>query len=297
MGVQISQEVAEEIFTACQRPNAQGRIDDILHNENFRTLLSNLLEEVPFWLKKQVHDKMHRKKQEYGEEKVISHRAFSSLWASPGPSFDSSLGKELLKWYEKPATLFNVSSSSPDSSPGSYIASLYLLAQRRMADKIRWRLSLIPLATLSKKFKGIGTESLNKQVTDILIASKCVSDDKEEISQRLPSLFSAAKKYQALCDKIGIGSLCCLPPDIGDNIWENRLPYSGEVHEACVKLLLDTDIREVSSTIIGLSDHGPVTVSLAATKVVDFWEKKLNEFNLEYTQPEGFPMTVTTVPP
>ncbi|KAL4866872.1 hypothetical protein BDV12DRAFT_128922 [Aspergillus spectabilis] len=182
MGVHISRQVAEAVITACQRPNAQGRIDGILHDENFRKQLSSLLKEVPSLLKKQACRKPLGDKKEYGDEKITSHRAFNSLWTSSGPSFDPSLGKELLKW-----------------------------------------LCLIPIAILVEKFDGVyHTETLVKQVADIMIDSKCVSHKKEEITKFLPSLLLAAKKYRALSREIGTGALCCLPPDIGDTLYVPR---------------------------------------------------------------------------
>ncbi|KAL3468882.1 hypothetical protein BJX99DRAFT_97658 [Aspergillus californicus] len=284
MGAQTSQQVAEAIITACQRPDARGRIDGILLDEQFRTHLSGLLEEVPSSFRKQVCRKPLGNKRKYGEEKTIRHRAFSRLWTSSGPSFDPSLGVELMRC------------PLSGSSPGSCIASVYLLKERRMIDSIRWRLCLASLSALSDKFEGgCQMDTLIKQVIDIVIASKCPSDEQEKIKEKinkdLPSLLLAAKKYRVLSNKLGIGALCCLPPDIGDSLWEKFFPLSGSVHETCVKLLFDTGIREESLTIISPTDRDPVTVSLAARKVFDFWEKRFNNLNLEYIQPGGFSMT------
>jgi hypothetical protein len=50
--------------------------------------------------------------------------------------------------------------------------------------------------------------------------------------------------------------------------------------------MLDKGIRELSSTTISPIGYEPVTVSLAAAKVVQFWREKLDLFGLQYTQPE-----------
>ncbi|KAL3472400.1 hypothetical protein BJX99DRAFT_262387 [Aspergillus californicus] len=293
MGVQNSKEVADTVIAACQQQGTSGRIDSIISDEKFRTQLSSLLAEVPSSFKRFVcsTEKLSEGKAEYGARGTVTHRAFNSLWNSSGPQLDASLEPELWRWYEDPEKVFVRSEDtinlSPGSSHSSFLASVYLFEEEEETiHNVRERLCLTALATVVDKLDGdYLTDSLVEQVADIVDPTRKKGGE-AKVLERLKSLLRAASRYRLLAEELGIGELCCLPPDTGDSLWTAHLPKSGKVHDACVRLILDRDIRQLSSTIISPIGSEAVTVSSAAKKVVEFWRMKLDLFGFQYTQPE-----------
>lgn len=86
-------------------------------------------------------------------------------------------------------------------------------------DNVRWRLCLIALANVVDKFEGVyPTNSLVEQVTNI-VDPKRVRTGEEGIAKWLQPLLRAASKYRLLTEELGIGELCCLPPDTGNTMY------------------------------------------------------------------------------
>ncbi|KAL2814415.1 hypothetical protein BJX63DRAFT_431327 [Aspergillus granulosus] len=302
MGVRQSMEVAKAVMAFCQQLGTCERIDGIIDDEKFRTQLSDLLAEAPSSFKQFICDAQKPPENEAENGAPVTHRALNSLRISSGPQFDPSLGPELLRWYNDPETIFvgsnapedDTSISSPSSSHSSFLASIYLLTnKKRTIDNVRWRLCLIALAKVVDRLEGVYlTDSLVEQVADIVDPKRVkIKNGKAEIRGWLHPLLSAASRYRLLSEELGTGELCCLPPDIGESLWTHYLPKSGEVHDTCVKWLLDRDIEKLSSTIINSSDREVVTVSLAAKNVVEFWRRKLDIFGQRYIQPGRFDFT------
>jgi hypothetical protein len=134
------------------------------------------------------------------------------------------LGPELLGWYKEPRTIFvgsqDTLNPSPDSSLGSFLASVYLFTkEKKPVDNVRQRLCLTALATVVDKLEGVYlTDSLVEQVADIIDPKRGKDQKAKVLKGGLKSLLGAASRYRLLSEELGIGELCCLPPATGDSL-------------------------------------------------------------------------------
>ncbi|EZF75414.1 hypothetical protein H105_03001 [Trichophyton soudanense CBS 452.61] len=281
MGAMGSKQLAERIIIACGQVNGDERIDGVLlQDETFKEQLAGL--EIPAPLRQLISSQAGRKRHEYGEEKIIQHRAFQTLWAAPAPKLHPAVGRALYNGHNDPSSLFRGVSKNlcRESSPADYLNYLYELDQSRQVNGVRWRLSLIPILELFNKF---GNPHANTETYDhlfrLISESSLRFQHRDKIRKCLPGWVSKSKRYNTLVEELGIGSLCVLP-DIGDSLWETHLPMEGPVHAACTALLLDRGIKQAASATV--DDRGSITVGTATETVIGYMRSLLDKIPFLY---------------
>lgn len=161
--------------------------------------------------------KKPRQRKDYGAKQITEHRAFKSIWAAPEPKLDPIIESSLFNWVESPEEfLIGKQRNHQDLSLGSYLDTLYHLHINKKVDKVRWRLSLIPLSRLYETFERQRADAGVHEDIVSIITQAGLTKYGENIGEHMPSWLLKSKRYEGLAKRVGYGGICCLPDDIGD---------------------------------------------------------------------------------
>ncbi|KUL86893.1 hypothetical protein ZTR_05250 [Talaromyces verruculosus] len=283
MGAQSSKQIAERVISACQSVNGNDQIDEILlKDEIFRKTLASLAQDIPASLRELIEPKRQPQRQDYGGPEITELRSFSSIFKASKPTLDPVIRQFLSSCYKNPQLVLKRSPGkilSGEPSIAEYLDALPVLEEARKIDAICWRLFLVPLPDLIERFNRL---KLHSHTLDDIVTVICQSgytiQKANEIRERLPSWILKGKRYAAIALDIGYGGLCALPEETGDTIWENRIPTEGPVRDACIKLLIDRDIKKVASENISGNDD-IITANAAAAKIVRYLKGLIQGFS------------------
>ncbi|KAE8363897.1 hypothetical protein BDV27DRAFT_158358 [Aspergillus caelatus] len=306
MGTKISKQVAEKVIDACEEANGADRLDSILlERAEFQQLLFDLWSEIPPQLQRSITGvtrKGRKPNSDYGDGKAREHRAFKSLWAASGPKLGQVARRTLRQGYKEPRTILYDTANNVDAVEhnvvNTYLNYIYRLEENRERDTIRWRLGLIPLSNLAAKFtnKNMDTSDYD-MVAHQLTYSGLIVRNNEEIRKKLPSWIGASKRYNNIAQSLnGSGTICCLPEEPGDSLWQKHLPMNGAVHNVCMQLLTDEGIGEMAAKDIFADDEGlgKVTVNNAAERIIEFFSSRFRDLEfINYQPPQPFDVLVT----
>lgn len=151
------------------------------------------------------------------DEDVTEHRAYKSITRASRPRLCPAIERYLVRWYKEPQTIFEQGRDISPSNPiDCYFNVIYSLHESRSVDSVRWKLCLIPLSRLKRRFQSqrISSNKLDDLAT-VAIQSGLLVHNKEEIRKSLPSLLTISNRYERLATSAGgEGTLCCLPEDV-----------------------------------------------------------------------------------
>ncbi|KKZ67826.1 hypothetical protein EMCG_06508 [[Emmonsia] crescens] len=323
MGSQLCKQVAQEVMAVCDTTGDAGRIDAMIEQDPaIRRRLAKLWKDIPDSLQERISGRRLRRKfdgrQIDGD--VKNHRAYKSLVCSSGPRLAPGLESHLNKWYRTPTAIYQTvgrdrTGSESDSENETELAgpgisssrvgheenlverhfnAIYHLHISRNVDTVRWRLLLLPLCHLKRKFQfqRQRTEDGWKEFTDVITKSTLLNH-RPDITAAVSTWTSAAERYEEILKAIARkvrekdkernvceqdesleklasvgGYLGCLPGDVPDSIWEKYLPKSGAVNTACIEWLIKGGIEQEASLDISESDDTVVTAHTACQHVI-----------------------------
>ncbi|KAK2796026.1 hypothetical protein FQN50_009646 [Emmonsiellopsis sp. PD_5] len=305
MGSQVSKQIAEDVIEVCRRVGDTDRIDGILEQDpkvrnysiqndlvtefvKIRDQLADLWRNLRPSLQKRIVGVQRKPKQrrQHKDPDVTTHRAYNSIESSLGPRLCPGLESHLDNWYREPAAIYRA--VDPDYEQGNplkqHFDAIYHLQRSRNVNTIRWRLLLLPLCHLKKKFQRQRIITWDA-FADVITESRLLGD-RPDITKEVPAWTRAAERYELLLESIARevfprsetskklpsfgGYLGCLPCDVPDSIWEIYLPKSGPVHTWCVKWLVGKGIQREASLNISSDPNVVVTAHAACEKVIEY---------------------------
>ncbi|KAK2757197.1 hypothetical protein FQN54_004711 [Arachnomyces sp. PD_36] len=280
MGGNISVQTVQNFAVTLQNACSQPDFDQLLENPELLGIISNLFGQLPA----QYQTRIRR-------GNISQDRAFKRISSIASVSLTPTARNSLLLWKGNPSKFLEPCTKTPDFSSNplnGYLNFLLQLDQDKELVKIRGRLSLIPLARLKAKFNE---ERLNATshdgFADIITNSELITDNKDAISGRIRAWINAGGRYESLASELGgLGSLCCLPDEVGDSIWEKHLQKGGDSRIASVALLKTKGVTEEACKNIGKEETSEISANEVAKKVVDYiWDKIDKASFLEYSPP------------
>ncbi|EGD99582.1 hypothetical protein TESG_06847 [Trichophyton tonsurans CBS 112818] len=286
MGAIASKQLAERVIIACEQVDGDGCIDGLLlEDETFSEQLESL--SIPASLRRLVKGQKARKsKEDYGEKDITEHPAFRRLWDASPSQLHPTVRRALYDGQRDPSTFFKSNSNGlpQRSSVTDYLDYMYELDQNRQINSIRWKLSLIPILDLFKRFNRTNTNAGTcDDIITVIIQSGLIFRHGDQIRERLPDWLRKSRRYNTLATEVGLGGICVLPEEPGDTMWEKTLPLKGPVHNACLKLLLDRDILGLASERL-TENSGDANINTAAETIVNYLRMIFRD--IAYLDPE-----------
>ncbi|KAF3481543.1 uncharacterized protein GIQ15_04302 [Arthroderma uncinatum] len=269
MGAMESKQLAERVIIACEQVDGNGHIDRLLlEDETFSERLGSL--SIPVSLRQLITGHTARKRKDYGGKDITEHPAFGRLWETPPRRLHPTVQRALYDGQRDPSTFFKGSSNAlTQRSSAAYLDYVYELDRNRQIDSVRWRLSLIPILDLFRRFNRTNVDAATcDDLITIITQSGLAFQHEDKIRERLPDWVRKSRRYNTLATAVGLGGICVLPEEPGDTMWEKTLPLKGPVHDACLNLLLDCGIKDFASESL-TEDDGDVTTNTAAETIVN----------------------------
>ncbi|KAI1984235.1 hypothetical protein LOZ53_005206 [Ophidiomyces ophidiicola] len=259
MGLQLSKQVAEEL---CNNALNVKELDSaIRQSPELLRDLSTGWRKLPIALRSSITGV----KSERGVEKKSSvYRYINKL----RPGFCPGLQTLLVAWSMRPATIFDgVRPNVSFDSAVNYVNALGALHDCTEIDAVRWRLLAIPLARIRHQhFPG---QRMSQHDLDTFAAIIGGTN-----TENLRVTLKASERYCQLWEEIQ-GGIVCLPHGC-NSVWEKVLPISGEIHTACIGLLVEKGIKEKASLPIS-NDPELITANTASKIVIDYLTNYLQE--------------------